>query len=125
MDATLLRKAIETVASIDLNDPVNTAIHMSALSGTVLWLWESAAESSEHHQDILAALENAVRYCRDLDCPTSEQIDAIREALIYLAQPTVVREQAKVVRERFVDEGIGALAFLDKAGDNEDSHWAQ
>lgn len=117
LDTILLQEAIEVAASIDLHDSLHTARHLMALANLILRLWESAVGSSEPHQDILAAIENAVRHCRDLDCPTSKQIDAIREALTCLAQPAVSQEEARIVRERFVDVGIGALAFLDETED--------
>ncbi len=112
IDAALLRKALEIVDSIVPTHEINTPLFLAALGGTVLEMWESAATSSEYHQDILATLENAVRAATVSGSVTEQQLSAFREALTDLALTRLVRENAKVVRSEFIRQGFGPLAFM-------------
>lgn len=114
IDAGLLRKTLEFVDSIVPTDEINTPLFLAALGGTVLEMWESAATSSEYHQDILATLENAVRASTVSGSVTEQQLSAFREALTDLAQTRLVRKNAEVVRLEFIRQGFGPLAFVDE-----------
>lgn len=113
LDATLLAEASAVVGSLDPEDAFDRPLSLTALSGTVMRLWESAAEGSEVHQDILAVLESAVRSALDADEATGEQVSAFREALTALSQRRLVRGRAEDIRARFIDAGFGPLAFLE------------
>lgn len=113
VDASLLRKACELADCIDPIDEFNTPLYLTALSGTIMEMWESAQHSDSLHQDILASLENAVRQSAASGSVSVGQIDAFREALGYLAEQKLVREHADVVRSRIVMEGFAPLGFAE------------
>ena len=111
MDAHHLEKAMETVESIEEANAFDTQLDLTALSGRLLELWESAVQSSCHHQDILAVLERAVKAAAIDGKATRKQLAAFREALTYLRQEHLGHETARIVRRRLREAGFGALSF--------------
>jgi hypothetical protein len=78
-------------------------------------LWESAADCSQFHQDILAILENAVTCMRadDTLAPTESRLRVLREALNDLRQPQLAGAHVEVARSQFIREGFPPLGFAD------------
>ncbi len=118
IDPSLIQKAKDIVESIDSRDAFQTPLHVTSLAGVVMEMWESAADSSDIHQDILATLENAVRLRGEEAAVTNEDLSAFREALTDLTQEHLAQENADVIRSRFVRMGFGPLAFAEEDSDN-------
>ncbi len=113
VDASLLRRALEIVQSLDPGDVFSAELHLSALCGLVMELWESAQHSSEYHQQTLAALENGVRSASADGHVTPEQVAAFREALRDINRPSVGRQSVDIIRTLFVEVGFAPLAFVE------------
>jgi len=111
-DASLIRRAREIVDSIDPGNSYESPSDLAALAGLLMEMWESAQGSSDLHQDILAVLETAVRQAAECGSVTLSHLSFFREALTDLALPRLVRENAEVIRSKFVSEGFAALPFL-------------
>lgn len=120
VDAYLLTRSRELLDSIDCADPINTQLNLTALVGTLREMWETATESSEIHQDILAAFENAVCLSDRAGTVNPSQLSAMREALADLAMDRLTPRNVEVVRARFVREGFGVLGFVGDADANVD-----
>jgi hypothetical protein len=112
VDSNLIGKAKEIVESVDDTDVVQMQLHLTALAGAILDMWESVLDASEVHQDLLAALENGARQAARAGQVTDAQLSAFREALNDLGQDVLVPANAEVVRSRFVDVGFAPLGFL-------------
>jgi len=119
IDVVLVKKAREIVDSIAPSDEFETPLFLTALAGTIMEMWESAATASEHHQDILAVLENAVRSAAADGSISDQHLPAFREALADLAQTCLVRENAEIIRSEFIRQGFGPLAFLEESDETE------
>lgn len=113
IDLGLLKKAMELVESIDPDDQFETQLQLVSLAGTLMETWETAAECSEAHQDVLAILENGIRQAARDGMVTEEQLSATREALRELSQPIVVPSAVDTIRTRFVSTGFGPMAFAE------------
>ncbi len=115
IDAALLRRAEETLNSLDDADEIDMQLLLAGLVGIVSDLWESAAEASDIHQEILATLENGVRVAagRGRSLSTDESL-AIRGAVHFLKQPRLVRSNAESIRSEFVEAGFQPLGFLEE-----------
>ena len=119
IDKTLLDRAFELLDSLDPGDAYETPLHLNSLAGTLMALWESAADCSQLHQDILAILENAVTCMRadDTLVLTESRLRVLREALNDLRQPQLAGAHVEVARSQFIREGFPPLGFAD-ANDN-------
>ena len=113
LDGSLLRKVQELLDSMDVSDEMASALVLDSLAGAVVELWDSAAQSGEVIQDILAILENGVRSCALDGAATLQQVDAFKEAASSLALPRPIRTHTESLRDTFSEAGVGALAFLD------------
>lgn len=113
LDQALLRKARELVSSIVPSDPYETQLFLMALAGTLAEMWESAAASSEWHQDILATLESAVKATVGEGTVNGAQVRFFREALSDLQQDRLVQKHAEVIRAEFVRQGFPSLGFME------------
>lgn len=115
IDAALLKRAEETLNSLDDADEIDMQLLLAGLVGIVSDLWESAAEASDIHQEILATLENGVRVAagRGRSLSTDESL-AIRGAVHFLKQPRLVRSNAESIRSEFVEAGFQPLGFLEE-----------
>jgi hypothetical protein len=109
-----MARAREIVETTDPSDAYNTTLQLGGLADTVLQMWENASTCSQHHQDILAILENAVRQARASDTITPQQLSTLREAIIDLGLPQLVRENVDIIRRRFIREGFGPWSFIDR-----------
>jgi hypothetical protein len=115
IDSRLRARGLEIVEGIDPDDAFNTPLALTDLAAVVMEMWESATASSEHHQDLLAILENGVRQAANAGCVSGGQLAAFREALTDLRQSRLVSENVGVVREKFIVEGFGPFGFLDES----------
>lgn len=79
----------------------------------VLLMWESAAESSEHHQDVLAVLENAIRQMESDAVPTRKQLTFFRKLLDWLDCTSLISEDVTVARRYARQCGFGEWACLE------------
>ena len=113
LDRRCVADAVEFVESIRDADAYERQLHLTGLCGCVMDLWDTAVNSSESHQEILAALERAVRAAAIAGEVTREQLDAFREALTYLPQQHPGRTAARIVRNRLREAGSGSLSFTD------------
>lgn len=109
----LISEAKRIIADIDIDDPYNMEFQLPVLVSCVMQMWETAASGSQYHQDILAILENGVTCARVSDALTAEQLNAFREALIYLAFAHLVCENVQAIRSRFINAGFALLAFIE------------
>jgi len=115
VDEALLARALAHIEAVDPADSYNTTLQLAAMASCVMEMWESASASSQHHQDILAILDNAVRQAKASDTVTRQHLDSFREALVYLGLPQLVRDNVDVVRSRFIRENFGPLDFIGEA----------
>jgi len=104
---------MEQLESINPEDQFETQLQLVSLSGTTMEMWETAAESSEAHQEVLAILENGVRQVARDGMLSDEQLSAIREALRELPQAVLVRSIVETIRVRFLSAGFGPMAFAE------------
>jgi len=111
IDNGLVRRAQELLETLDAADEVESPLLLDALRSVVLEMWDSASESSEVHQGILAVLENGAVIAATHGSITPSQLSAFREALTDLSQPRLVLKSAESIRRRFVDEGFNPLSF--------------
>lgn len=111
IDSEGIEKAMELLRSLEEADAYDMQLLLTGLSGCIMELWTSAARSSETHQQILAALERAVRAAALDGYVTDEQIGALREAIGYLPQQHLGRTASEVVRRRLRESGSGAMSF--------------
>jgi len=116
LDSTKINRAIELIDSIEFSDTYNITLYLASLRGLVLSMWETAADASIFHQDILALLDNAVcSACRD-DSLTPDELSAFRESLTDLNQSRLVRANVDVIRHRFLSAGFAPLSFVEESG---------
>jgi len=119
IDRTILDQAFDLLESLDPRDAYQTPLHLNSIAGALMALWESAADCSQFHQDILAILENAVTCMRadDTLAPTESRLRVLREVLNDLRQPQLAGAHVEVARSQFIREGFPPLGFAD-ANDN-------
>ncbi len=120
IDDHLLKRAREIIESIDPLEDFETQLNLDALKGTVAEMWESAAQSSEIHKDILSILESGVRSSATAGHVTAGQLTAFREALSDLEQTRLVAEHAQSLRDEFIRQGFVALGFASQLEEAED-----
>jgi len=87
------------------------------LRGIVLQLWESAANATQFHQEILAALESAVLGVETLN---KNQLSAVREAVMDLGNDVLSEAHLDVIRRKFIAEGFSPLALLSEVENDKD-----
>lgn len=114
LNETLLKRAESIIDGFDCVDPLSATINMESLQGVVFELWESAATSSEYHQDILATLESAIL---SIDIPNEAQLSVFREAIRDLRNEVLTAEHVDIIRQQFAVNGFSPLALLDEAED--------
>ena len=114
VDAALLRRAEEMLKSLDGADELDVQLLLTGVVGIVSDMWESAADASDIHQEILATLENGVRIAaeRGRSLSAVESL-AIRSAVFSLKQARLVRSNAESVRSEFVEAGFPPMGFLE------------
>lgn len=122
LDETLLKRAESIIDGFDYVDPLNATVNMESLRGVVFELWESAATSSEYHQDILAALESAIL---SIDIPNEDQLSVFREAIRDLRNGVLTAEHVDIIRRQFAVNGFSPLALLDEAEDGNSTNKSQ
>jgi len=114
VDAVLLGHAEETLKSLDGADELDVQLLLTGVVGIVSDMWESAAEASNIHQEILATLENGVRVAAERGrSPSAAESLAIRNAVYCLKQARLVRSNAESVRSEFVEAGFPPMGFLE------------
>ena len=115
MNKTLLNRASELLRSLmDEGDPVRTEIDFQSLRGTVLSLWETAANASVFHQEILSILESAIL---SIDVPVKDQLGVFKEAVADLEADPITQAHVDVIRAQFIKRGFNPLAVLDGVDD--------
>jgi len=119
LDKSLLERAKDIVESLRVNDVMDTAINLDSLRGIVLQLWESATNSTQFHQEILALLESAVI---SIDSPNEDQLSVFREAIIDLENDVLAQAHVDVIRRQFIKRGCSPLAVLSEIEDSDDSN---
>lgn len=115
LNKSLLVRAKEILESFDANNLVESSVDLESLRGIVLQLWESAINSSQFHQQILAILESAIL---TIELPNQEQLSLFREAVIDLGHDLLTQAQVDIIQRQFISRGFSPLALL---GDTEDS----
>jgi hypothetical protein len=111
LDRALLNRAREIINSLmDEEDPVRIEIDFQSLRGSVLSLWETAANASVFHQEILSILESAIL---SIDVPVKEQLLVFREAVGDLEADPITQAHVDVIRAQFIKRGFNPLAILD------------
>lgn len=115
LDKSLLLRARDILESFDANDLVQSSVDLESLRGIVVQLWESAANSTQFHQQILAILESAIL---TIELPNQEQLSLFREAVIDLGHDVLTQAQVDIIQRQFISKGFSPLALL---GDTEDS----
>lgn len=113
IDPALLRHAQEIVECLPSADEIDYQLYLSSLVGISADLWETAMDASESHKDILSTLEHAAKLAATDAFLTPEQLGVIREAISFLARPTLVRSEVESVCRDFVDAGFPPLGFLE------------
>lgn len=119
LDKSLLERAKDVVESLRVNDVMDTAINLDSLRGIVLQLWESATNSTQFHQEILALLESAVI---SIESPNKDQLSVFREAIIDLENDVLAQAHVDVIRRQFIKRGFSPLAVLSEIEDSDDSN---
>ena len=114
LDQSLLKRAESIIDGYEPLDPLDATLNMESLQGIVLGLWESAAGSSQYHQDILAALESAVL---SIESPDESQLSVFREAIRDLSNNVLTEEHVEIMRQQFIARGFSPLALLDEVED--------
>jgi hypothetical protein len=109
LDKSLLKRAQIILESFDCDDAVSVAINIESLRGIILQLWESAANASQFHQDILAVLESAML---SVVSPSSHHLSVFREAIRDLNSDLLAQAHVDVIRRRFISAGFSPLALL-------------
>jgi len=117
LDRSLLNRANNIIDSLDHRDVVEATVHLESLRGIVLQLWESAATSSQTHQEILAVLESAIL---SIESPNEGQLSAFKEAVMDLGNDVLTQAHVDVIRRRFIGEGFSPLALLSELEDGND-----
>ena len=115
LDKSLLGRAQVILESFDWDDAVGVAINMESLRGIILQLWESAANASQFHQDILAVLESAML---SVELPDSHHLSVFREAIRDLESDLLAQAHVDVIRRRFISAGFSPLALLTEIDDD-------
>lgn len=117
VDVVLLARAEEMLKSLDnadAADGVGVQLLLTALVGTIADMWESAADATATHQEILATLENGVRIAAGRgERLSSDQSLAIKNGIHFLGQARLARSHAESVRFDFVEVGFPPMAFLE------------
>ena len=117
LDRSLLNRAKTIIDSFNSDDAIESTINIESLRGIVLQLWESAANATQFHQEILAALESAILGVETLN---NNQLSAVREAIMDLGNDVLAQAHLDVIRRRFIAEGFSPLALLSEIeNDNE------
>jgi hypothetical protein len=117
LDRSLLERANAIIDSFNAEDVMDSTINMESLRGIVLQLWESAANATQFHQEILAMLESAIL---SVECLSKSQLSAWREAVIDLGNDILAQAHLDVIRRRFIAEGFTPLALLSEAENDDD-----
>jgi len=117
LDRSLLNRAKNIMDGFNHSDIMEVAVNLESLRGIVLQLWESAANASQLHQEILAILESAIL---SVECPTESQLAAFKEAVTDLGIDILTQAHVNVIRRRFIAEGFGPLALLSEVKDGDD-----
>ena len=100
MSRPLLNRAREIIDNLmDEEDPVAIEIDFQSLRGSVLGLWETAANTSVFHQEILSILESAIL---SIDAPAKEQLLVFREAIADLEANPITQAHVDVIRTQFI-----------------------
>ena len=117
LDKSLLKRTRNIVENFNVSSVMDAAIDLESLRGVLLQLWQSATDSTQFHQEILAILESAVI---SVESPTPTQLSAFREAIIDLERDVLAQVHIDVIRRRFISEGFSPLALLSeiKNGDS-------
>jgi hypothetical protein len=95
---------------MDEEDPVRIEIDFQSLQSSVLGLWETAANTSVFHQEILSILESAIL---SVDAPVKEHLLVFREAIADLEANPITQAHVDVIRTQFIKRGFNPLAILD------------
>lgn len=117
LDLALVDEAIDTVESLDPGEPLTLIVRLGSLCGLLNELWRSAAESSQYHQQILAAAESAAISALRASAVTDSQLAAIRAALKDLTSPILTQANVDSISSLLVDEQFSPLAILGARAD--------
>jgi hypothetical protein len=109
LDNSLLRRAQSILDSFNCDDVMDATINMESLRGFILQLWESATNSSQFHQDILATLESAILSIESLN---KNQLSAFREGIKDLGNEVLTQDHVDIIRREFIAKGFSPLALL-------------
>jgi hypothetical protein len=118
LDKSLLERAKDIVESLRVNDVMDTAINLDSLRGIILQLWESATNSTQFHQEILAFLETAVI---SIESPNENQLSVFKEAIIDLENDVLAQAHVDIIRSQFIKRGFSPLAVLSEIEDSDDN----
>lgn len=108
IDASLVAEARRLMG---VCTPAPKAI-LTELVTTVAKMWETAADASERHRDILACLDNAVIQAADRGAITDDQLKVIVAALSFLGSARIGDGIVECTRSIFIRVGFGPLALL-------------
>ena len=117
LDGSLLNRAKTIIDNFNSDDVIESTINIESLRGIVLQLWESAANATQFHQEILAALESAILSVETLD---KNQLSAVREAIMDIGNDVLAQAHLDVIRGRFITEGFSPLALLSEVENDKD-----
>lgn len=119
LNKPLLEHAKSIIESFKPDDVIDAKVNLEALRGILLQLWNSAASSSQFHQDILATLESAML---TVESPNESQLSVFREAIVDLENGVLTQAHVDVIRRRFIGEGFSPLALLSEIEDGDESN---
>ena len=112
LDADLLCRALEIADEPIAEDDQELLLSVATLGGILCRLWNSAPQASGLHRQILAAVENGVISLKRGLPATTNRMQAIRQGLMDLMQPTLTRANVDSVSSRLVDAGFSPMAFI-------------
>jgi len=119
LNKPFLERAKSIIDSFKPDDVMDAKVNLEALRGILLQLWNSAASSSQFHQDILATLESAML---TVESPNEGQLSVFREAIVDLENCVLTQAHVDVIRRLFIGEGFSPLALLSEIEDGDESN---